>query len=166
MSRRWLLVVTSFVLCQTFVSVGGRPRIDRSLAVWELVWQKGQLVLAARRPVQPTRLSPADVGFDERVAAEFVPFANEPDAAGPSERNYVAPRPRRLAAAQKRSRNRRPMARLQKTAQIHRMHPKTTQPNGTQRYNATGQTMRPNNSRQLNVSAPTATPSVSTELDK
>jgi uncharacterized repeat protein (TIGR01451 family) len=159
MSRRWLLVVSSLVLCHAFVTaaVAQESTVHTLFGSWfgkkdnsssqqdDRYNQRGsmrQMSDSADGSQQTssrsqTRQMPPDPanGTDALPGLGGSPLPKkglQPPTLGPAAKTGTA------------------SPNMQKT----------TQSNGRQPYNATGQTMRPNNSRQLNVSAPTSAPSV------
>ena len=160
MSRRWLIVVTSLVLCHTFVSLAAAQEstVHSLFGNWF-----GRKDNASAQP---------DDKYNQRGSVR--PMSNatngSPQTSSRSQSNQMPPDPANgtellpgLGGSPLPKKGTQPKTNsaAAKNGTNSPNAPKTTQPNGAQRYNATGQTMRPNTSHQLNVSAPTATPSVS-----
>ena len=162
MSRRWLLVVTSLVLCHTFVTaaVAQESTVHTLFGNWFGKKDNSSSQQDDRYSQRGWSRQMSDSTEDRHAAV--VSFANEPNAAGPGERNRSAPWPRRFAAAEKGFCNRPTNGSTVKDrhdfAERVKDRLSRTALNATTRA---GQTLRPSTSRQLNVSAPTSTPSVS-----
>jgi uncharacterized repeat protein (TIGR01451 family) len=158
MSRRWLLVVFSFVLCQTFItaavaqestvhtlfgswfgkkddsSTQQNDRYNQRGSVRQSDATDGSTQMSSRSQSNQMPPDPAN-GTDVLPGLGGSPMPKkglQPPNLGPAAKTGTAP----------------PNA------------SKTNQPNSTQKYNTTNQPMRRNTSRQLDVSAPNSTPSV------
>ncbi len=159
MSRRWLLVVTSLVLCHTFVcaAVAQESTVHTLFGNWfgrkdNSSSQQGNQYNQRGEPRQKADSTDGTPQLSPRSQMNQSP----PDRVnGTDVLPGLGGSPMPKKAMQSTTNGS-----AAKTGTTPSNATKATQPNVTQRNNASNQTLQRNTSRQLDVSAPTSTPSV------